>query len=188
MKALERYLNSFGKSVVNKSIGNLKRNKKNVTGDLMNSIKFNIVKESKGYYIEFFMLNYGEFIDKGVSGAGGQIKTGKNKGNYSGTKRFTDYKGQTMSSPYKYTTKQPPTKVFDKWIVMRGIAPRDSKGRFMTRKGLKFAIARSIYIRGIEGISFFQKPLGLELRGFAGEVGKALKEDILNNLKTIIPR
>jgi len=53
----------------------------------------------------------------------------------------------------------------------------------MTRSSLKFAIAKSIYIKGIEGISFFQKPLGLELRGFSAEVGKAVKQDILNNLR-----
>jgi hypothetical protein len=66
---------------------------------------------------------------------------------------------------------------------MRGIAPRDAKGRFMTRSSLKFAIAKSIYIKGIEGISFFQKPLGLELRGFASNIRKAVKQDILNNLR-----
>ena len=172
MIALERYLNSFGQSVVNKSIGNLKRKKKDVTGGLINSIKFNVVKTAKGYEIDFSMIDYGKYVDKGVSGAGGEIKTGKNKGNYSGNNKFTDYKGKTMSSPFKYTNKQPPTKAFDKWVV-----------RFMTRQSLKFAIARSIYIRGIEGISFFQKPLGLELKGFASGFGKALKEDILNNLK-----
>ena len=183
MIALERYLNSFGQSVVNKSIGNLKKKKKDVTGGLINSIKFNVVKTANGYEIDFSMIDYGKFVDKGVSGAGGEIKTGKNKGSYSGSNKFTDYKGQTMQSPFKYTNKQPPTKAFDKWVVMRGIAPRDAKGRFITRQSLKFAIARSIYIRGIEGISFFQKPLGLELKGFASGFGKALKEDILNNLK-----
>lgn len=188
MDALERYLDSFAKSVVNKSIGILKRKKKDVTGGLINSIKSNVIKTSKGYEVEFSMIDYGKYIDKGVSGAGGEIKTGKNKGNYSGMNKFTDYKGQTMSSPFKYTTKQPPTKAFDKWVVMRGIAPRDAKGRFMTRQSLKFAIARSIYIKGIEGISFFQKPLGLELKGFASGFGKAIKEDILNNLKTITER
>ena len=183
MIALERYLNSFGKYVVQQARTNLTKRKKNVTKDLYNSIKFNVVKTANGYEIDFSMIDYGKFVDKGVSGAGGEIKTGKNKGNYSGSNKFTDYKGQTMSSPFKYTNKQPPTKAFDKWVVMRGIAPRDAKGRFMTRQSLKFAIARSIYIRGVEGISFFQKPLGLALKGFASGFGKALKEDILNNLK-----
>jgi len=183
MIALERYLNSFGKSVVNKSRGILKKKKKVVTGALMNSINYKLVKTTQGYNVQFSMLDYGNFMDKGVSGAGGEIKTGKNKGQYSGIRNFTDYKGITQKSPYGYKSKMPPTKALDKWTVMRGIAPRDAKGRFMTRSSLKFAIAKSIYIKGIEGISFFQKPLGLELRGFASNIGKAVKQDILNNLR-----
>tara|TARA_R100000734_G_C3265954_1_gene63275 strand:- start:128 stop:685 length:558 start_codon:yes stop_codon:yes gene_type:complete len=182
VKALERYLNSFGKSIVNKSIGILKRKKKEVTGSLINSINYKLIKTAEGYIVQFSMLDYGKFMDKGVSGAGGEIKTGKNKGQYTGIRSFTDYKGVTKKSPYSYKTKMPPTNVFDKWIVKKGIAPRDEKGRFVTRKSLKFAIAKSIYIKGIEGISFFQKPLGLELKGFSTEVAKAVKQDILNNI------
>ena len=74
------------------------------------------------------MDSYGTFVDKGVSGTK--------------TKRtFKDYKSKTISSPYKYTTKQPPSRVLDKWIVKKGIAPRDEKGRFMSRKSISFLIA-----------------------------------------------
>ena len=156
MKALERYLNSFGKSVVNKAKGILNKKKKVVTGALLNSVNYKIFKTSNGYNVQFSMLDYGKFMDKGVSGAGGEIKTGKNKGTYTGIRSFTDYKGQRQNSPYSYKSKMPPTRVLDKWTVMRGIAPRDARGRFMTRSSLKFAIAKSIYIKGIEGISFFK--------------------------------
>ena len=69
MKALERYLNSFGKSVVNKSKGILKKKNKVVTGNLLNSIKFKLVNTPVGVNVEFSMLDYGEFIDKGTSGS-----------------------------------------------------------------------------------------------------------------------
>ena len=183
MKALERYLNSFGKSVVKQSKQILQQDKKVVTGALLNSIKYNIVKTLNGYNVQFSMLDYGKFMDKGVSGAGGEIKTGNNKGTYTGIRSFTDYKGQKQKSPYSYKSKMPPTKALDKWTVMRGLAPRDVRGRFLTRSSLKFALSRSIFIKGIEGISFFQKPLGIELRGFAAQIQKAVKEDILNNLR-----
>jgi hypothetical protein len=52
----------------------------------------------------------------------------------------------------------PPTKALDKWIVKKGIAPRDDKGKFLSREGLKFAIARKIYINGIKPSLFFTKP------------------------------
>ena len=174
MKNVERYLNSFGKQVVNRAKGNLKRRDKVVTGKLLNSVKFNVVKTKDGYTVEFSMLDYGKFIDKGVSG------TKKRRS-------YVDYKGQTQSSPFMYgkTRDGSLTKALDKWIVRRGIAPRDAKGRFMSRKSLKFLIARKIYTFGKQGISFFQKPLGLGLKQFGKELLGSVKEDIVNNLITV---
>jgi hypothetical protein len=172
VEAVERYLNSFGKSVVNKSKGILKRKKKVVTGALLNSINFRLVTTQEGINVEFTMLDYGSFIDKGTSGS--QKK-----------RTYVDYKGKRKSSPYSFGKSRNGglTRGIDKWIVMRGIAPRDAKGRFISRKSLKFLIARKIYTQGHDGLSFFQKPLGLEMKNFASQVAKAVKEDILNNLK-----
>ena len=120
------------------------------------------------------MLDYGKFIDKGVSGT-------KKK------RSFVDYKGQKKTSPFSYgkTRDGGLTKGLDKWIVRRGIAPRDAKGRFISRKSLKFLIARKIYLYGKQGISFFQKPLGLGLKQFGSEMLKSVKEDIIENLTTV---
>ena len=172
MIALERYLNSFGKSVVNKSKGILKKKNKVVTGNLLNSIKFKLVNTPVGVNVEFSMLDYGEFIDKGTSGS--QKK-----------RTYVDYEGKRKNSPYSFGKSRDGglTRGLDKWIVMRGIAPRDARGRFISRKSLKFLMARKIYTQGHDGLSFFQKPLGLELRGFASNIGKAVKQDILNNLR-----
>tara|TARA_R110000824_G_scaffold213640_1_gene399855 strand:- start:508 stop:1023 length:516 start_codon:yes stop_codon:yes gene_type:complete len=171
MVALERYLNSFGKSVVNKSKGILKRKKKVVSSQLLDSISFKIKKDNDSFTVQFMMADYGTFIDKGVSGT-------KKKRSY------VNYKGKTEQTPYAYTTKQPPMSLLDKWIVRRGIAPRDAKGRFISRKSLQFLIARKIFTQGIQGISFFQKPLQLELKDFYNQVGKAIKEDIENIIIT----
>ena len=172
MKALERYLNSFSKSVVNKSKGIIKKKNKVVTGNLLNSIKFKLVNTPVGVNVEFSMLDYGEFIDKGTSGS--QKK-----------RTYVDYEGKRKNSPYSFGKSRDGglTRGLDKWLVMRGIAPRDAKGRFISRKSLKFLMARKIYTQGHDGLSFFQKPLGLELRGFASNIGKAVKQDILNNLR-----
>ena len=169
MVALERYLNSFGKSVVNKAKGILKKKKKVVSGNLLNSIKFRITKDKDNLSVEFLMADYGTFVDKGVTGT-------KRK------RTYVDYKGQRVNSPYSFgkTRDGGLTRGLDKWIVRKGIAPRDAQGRFISRKSLKFLIARKIYTKGIEGISFFQKPLQLELRGFYDKVGKAVKQDIEN--------
>jgi len=177
MKAdnIERYLNSFGKQVVNRAKGNLQKAKGGGT-KLENSISFKVVTEADGFTIQFYMSNYGKFVDKGVSGT--EIK-----------RKFTDYKGKTIKSPFSYKKSkghsQPSSKVLDKWIVKKGIAPRDEKGRFISRKSISFLIARSIGKKGIQGLSFFQKPLFLGLREFGKDLLGVVKEDIINGLTTV---
>jgi len=170
-EALERYLNSFGKQVVNRAKGNLQKSKGGGT-NLEKSLSFKVVTSAEGFSVQFYMDSYGTFVDKGVSGT--EVK-----------RSFKDYKGKTITSPYKYTTKQPPSRVLDKWIVKKGIAPRDEKGRFMSRKSISFLIARSIKRKGIQGISFFQKHLMLGLKQFGKEMLGAVKDDIINGLTTV---
>tara|TARA_R110002020_G_scaffold329556_1_gene545368 strand:+ start:99 stop:623 length:525 start_codon:yes stop_codon:yes gene_type:complete len=170
-KSIENYLNSFGKQVVNRAKGGLQKSKGGGT-NLENSISFKVISDADGFTVQFFMDSYGTFVDKGVSGTDTQRK-------------FKDYKGQVISSPYKYTTKQPPSRVLDKWIVKKGIAPRDEKGRFMSRKSISFLIARSIKKNGIKSTSFFQKPLGLGLKQFGKDLLGAVKEDIIEGLTIV---
>ena len=173
-KNIERYLNSFGKQVVNRSKGNLQKAGKG--GKLEESISFKVITTPDGFTVQFYMSSYGQFVDKGVSGTK--------------TKRtFKDYKGKVIKSPYSYKNSkghsQPPSKALDGWAVKKGIAPRDAKGRFMKRKTLTFLIARSIGRNGIQGISFFQKPLMLGLREFGKELLGNVKEDIINSLTIV---
>jgi hypothetical protein len=165
---IERYLNSFGKQVVNRAKGGLQKAKGGGTA-LENSIRFEVVKDADGFTVQFYMNNYGQFVDKGVSGTNER-------------QSYKDYKNQTISSPFKYTNKQPPSGVLDKWVVRKGIAPRDKGGRFIPRKSLVFLIARKIKRDGIKSLSFFQKPLGLGLKQFGKDLLKNVKEDILNTL------
>ena len=171
---IERYLESFGKQVVNRSKGNLQRAGKG--GKLEDSIKFEVITTPDGFTVQFFMSSYGQFVDKGVSGT--QTK-----------RTFKDYKGKVIKTPYSYKNSkghsQPPSKALDKWVVKKGIAPRDASGKFMSRKSITFLIARSIGRKGIQGISFFQKPLGLGLNQFGKELLGSVKDDIINSLTTV---
>ena len=52
-----------------------------------------------------------------------------------GFKQFfiaTGYKGNVIKTPYSYKNSkghsQPPSKALDKWVVRKGIAPRDASG------------------------------------------------------------
>ena len=173
-KNIERYLESFGKQVVNRSKGNLQKAGK--VGALEDSIKFEVITTADGFTVQFFMSSYGQFVDKGVSGT-------QNK------RKFKDYKGKVISSPYSYKNSkghsQPPSSALDKWAVKKGLAPRDASGKFIKRKTLTFLIARSIGRNGIQGISFFQKPLGLGLKQFGKDLLGNVKEDIINSLTIV---
>ena len=169
---IERYLNSFGKQVVNRSKGNLQKAKGGGT-NLENSISFKVVTDADGFSVQFYMDSYGTFVDKGVSG-------NKQK------RTFKDYTGQTISSHYKYTNKQPPPGILAKWIKKKGIKGRDKKtGRFISNMSLAFIMGRAIKRDGIQGISFFQKPLGLGLKQFGKDLLGSLKEDIIEGLITV---
>jgi len=139
-KALEKY----AKYVIQQSRSNLTKKKNNASKQLYNSLEYTI----QGDKVSFLSENYGEFIDKGVKGA---------KSTYP----------ESSASPFKYTTKQPPSSAFDKWSIRKGIAPRDKQGRFVNRQSLNFLIARSIYKKGIKATLFFTKPFerGLDLYG-----------------------
>ena len=168
LASLERYLNSFGKQIVKQAKENLSKADKK--GALENSIDFFVIKKGGSITVRFKMKSYAAFVDKGVSGT-------KTKRSYK------DYKGKSKPSPFKYKAKQPPSGIIEKWIKRKGLKGRDKKGRFITHKSLSFLIARSIKKKGIQGISFFQKPLMLGMKQFSSKFGKAIADDIVNSLR-----
>ena len=129
-KALER----FRDHVVSISKRNLTNKQKNSSKKLYNSIQGKVKANPNSFELEFSMEDYGVYQDAGVSG----------------TKK-------KYNTPYSYKSKMPPVKAFDKWLVRKGIAPRD-KGKFTSRKSLAFLIARSVYRNGIKPSLFFTKP------------------------------
>jgi hypothetical protein len=129
-KALER----FRDHVVSISKRNLTNKQKNSSKKLYNSIQGRVKANPNSFELEFSMEDYGVFQDAGVSG----------------TKK-------KYNTPYSYKSKMPPVKAFDKWLVRKGIAPRE-KGKFTSRKSLAFLMARSVYRNGIKPSLFFTKP------------------------------
>ena len=146
-------LEKFAKQVVKESKTALTKKKKNTSKKLYDSLGYDLNVSPNSFRLSFTMEDYGEFIDKGV------------KGNKSSAK--------APKSPYSYKSKMPPTKSLDKWIVKKGIAPKDKKGKFISRESLKFAIAKNIQMYGIETTNFFTKPFESAF--------KSLPDDLLND-------
>jgi len=135
LKALEE----FRDFVIQNALQNLST--KNASGKLKDSFKANVKVNPNSMTFMFEMEEYGWYQDKGVSG----VK-------------------QKYNTPFSYKTKMPPPSKLDKWIVRRGLAPRD-KGKFTGRKSLQFLIARSIFEKGIKPSLWFTKPFE---QGFKG--------------------
>jgi hypothetical protein len=161
---LQIELNKFRDYVVSQAKSNLTRQGKNSSKSLYNSIKGNVKANPNSFEMDFSMDEYGIYQDKGVSG----IK-------------------KKYNTDYKYTNKMPPAKAFDKWVVRKGLAPRE-KGKFKNRKSLSFAIARSVYYNGIKPSLFFTKPFEKAIKRLPNDLVEAFGLDaikLFNN--TVFP-
>jgi hypothetical protein len=135
---VEKELKRFTDYVVKEAKSNLTRLKKNSTKSLYDSLKGNVKVTSNSFEMSIEMEEYGHFQDKGVNG----LKKNQNAP-YSFKKGFPNR--QMINS-------------LDKWIMRKGIAPRGKDGKFISRKSLKFALARSIFNKGIKPSLFLTKP------------------------------
>ncbi len=73
MLNLKDTLDSFGYDVTEDAKKNLQRKKKNASKSLSNSLDYKLKVSAKKdkFTLSFFMEEYGEYIDRGVKGAGG---------------------------------------------------------------------------------------------------------------------
>jgi hypothetical protein len=154
----QKQLDEFRKYVIQQARTNLTKSKKNSSKKLYNSINGISKVNPNSISLYFEMFDYGVFQDKGVSGL-------KKKHN----------------TPYSFKKGIVSRRMLanlDKWIVRKGIAPRDEKGRLMNRQGLKFAIARNIFINGIKPSLFFTKPFEKAYKNLPNELIQAYGLDI----------
>lgn len=139
LEGVQEVLDKFKESVIKEAQQNLQRKKKNVTGELSNSIDARVKESKNSIEITFGMERYGWYQDLGVSGRR-QVRS---------------------NTPFSYKTKMPPRGAIDKWVVQKGIFNkqiRDKKGKFVKRKTLSYLIQRKIFNEGIAGSFFFTKP------------------------------
>ena len=162
-KYLRDELNKFAKYVIQQSRSNLSKGKKNASKELYNSLGYQVSQSAQTTSVAFEMADYGKFQDRGVSG--------------------TEKKYNT---PYKYTNKMPPTKAFDQWVVRKGIAPRGSGGQFAKRQGLKFAIAKTIFKKGIRPSMFFTKPFEAAFKRLPDELVQAYSKGLEKQIQVNI--
>ena len=159
-------LELFAKAVKLKAQNNLKKEKQISSGKLYDSIDYNLnVVETKSktlyFNLEFYMEDYGTFMDLGVKGS------------------ETTYP-ESRNSPYKYSGrfKMINPSSLDKWLVKKSLAPRDKSGRFIERKNLKYMIATSIYRKGLKGSRFFTGAFEDEFKNIDKQVQESFGLDV----------
>ena len=167
---IKELLDKYAKIVVEEAKQNLID--KDKEGALSKSISYQLETEANAFLLDFLMEDYGAFVDEGVQGSN-PSGIYKNNPDKTGVQR-------APLSKFKYTTKMPPAKVFDKWSIKKGIAPRNAKGQFLKRKSINFAIARSIFFQGIYPTYFFSKPFNSNLEMLDKSILEAFALDIEN--------
>jgi hypothetical protein len=154
-------LELFAKAVKLKAQQNLKKKKQISSGKLYDSIDYNLNVSPNSFSLEFYMEDYGTFMDLGVKGS---------KSTYP----------ESRNSPYKYSGrfKMINPASLDKWLIKKSMAPRDESGRFIERKNLKYMIATSIYRKGLKGSRFFTGAFEDEFKNIDKQVQEAFGLDL----------
>jgi len=169
-----REMGKMGKEVRRRARISLKARGKVVTGNLYNSIRYeqSVSRNEKSLDLRFSFkgADYAGFVDAGVRGALSSAKAPR--------------------SPFRFGSGSGPSgglrPAIDKWVVKKGIAPRGAGGRFASRKGMVFAISRSIYQTGIKPSYFFTNAYDRTLKKYSPKLEKAVADDIGNAITTLL--
>lgn len=142
LKETQATIKRFRDYVVSQSRANLTRGGKNVSKNLYNSIKGEIVNDANYTIVGFIMDEYGAYQDQGVKGSKKSSKA--------------------PNSPFKFGSGAKSgglTNGIGKWVERKRIQFRDKKtGKFLSYKSTAYIITRSIFTTGIKPSLFFTKP------------------------------
>jgi len=165
---VKQSLETFSKRVISRSRANLTRQKKNVTKDLYNSLDYQLNVSANSFSLSFYMEDYADFQDKGVSGTERKYNTP-----YS-------YKSNSNLLGFELATG-----TFARWAKFRGIRFRSLGGQFAKGdfKTIGVAIAIAKKRKGIRPTHFFTKPFEAAFKDLPSEVVDAFGLD-LNNIIT----
>jgi hypothetical protein len=174
-------LEKFAKGVVEQAKANLARENKNVTGNLSNSLQYEIEVGPNSLALRWKMdelAPYWKFQDYGVKG-----KTSSNK---------------APNSPFRFGTGSSGmrgglTRAINQWVRTRRFQfqsrEEGKKGQFLSYDATAFLITRSIYNKGIKTTSFFTNPFKLEFKQLPAEIAQAYALEVADFLRfTLQPK
>lgn len=160
-------LEAYKKYVIQQARSNLSKGNKNVSKQLYNNIKGEILEENNYFILGFQMPDYGFYQDEGVKGSNPSlVKNGKQK---------------APNSRFSFKSKLPPSKFLEQWAKQKNIRLRDEKGKFKkgNYKTIGFILAKRVFAQGIKPSLFFTKPFEAGYKKFIDtDLIKAFGSDI----------
>jgi len=165
-KHVRKVFDIFGTKVVETARGILNAKGKNSSGKLSSSLGYSLKVKEGGLDLQFLGAPYAAIVDEGIKGSKSSAKAPKSR--------------------FRYTTKQPPSGVIDKWVVRKGLSQaRDKQGRFIKRKSLVFLIARNIKLFGIKPSNFFTDAINQGMKGLPKKFAEAYAKDAAQFIRTV---
>jgi hypothetical protein len=187
LSEMEKLLAGYIERFLNKAADNLNKTQSVTTGNLLDSLDFNIESTRSGYIINFTALDYYKFVDKGVRGAGSSLKNST-----------SPYKFKYLMGGGKGTKKKSDlVTAIEKWIIRNrltatakdvrkyGRTGRERKAIDPTkgRKTLAFIIAKSIKRDGLYETGFWSDAFTDTFKDFGAQMSAALGKTITVNLQ-----
>lgn len=162
-------LDKFGRFIVQQSRTNLTKKGKKDTGELYNSLGYDLIVSKNSFQLSIKMADYGTFVDKGVKGFSSSLKA--------------------PNSPYKFGTGTGKsgglTKGIDAWIKRKRFQFRQKgSGKFMSYEQTAYLVRNSIWNKGLQTTNFFERPFELAFEKLPDELVEQYALDIEGLLKT----
>ena len=164
LKEVNSVLTRFRDYVIQQSRSNLSKGGKNVSKELYNSLKGEVITENNYSIVGFSMAEYGQFQDKGVRGKSSSMKA--------------------PNSPFRFGNgtgkKGGLTKSILEWVKAKRFQFRNKEnGKFMSYEQTGYLISRSIFHKGIKPSLFFTKPFEAGYKKYIDtDLMKAFAQDV----------
>ena len=157
---IKKVLTVLGKDIVAQAKKNIKTSKISSKGHLYKGMKSKSKVNESSVSLAITIADYWEYMDYGVEGVGGQKADGSNW-----------VKRRVTNNKFKYREKMPPPSAFS---------------RYTSERSGQFAIANSVFHRGLKTTSFFNDPFDAETKELEEKILQASFDAINKSLTEII--
>ena len=165
---IKKVLTVLGKDIVAQAKKNIKTSKISSKGHLYNGMKSKSKVNEGSVSLAITIADYWEYMDYGVEGVGGTKKT-ENGVKLKSPKPWN--KRKVTNNKFKYREHMPPPSAFS---------------RYTSDRSGQFAIANSVFHRGLKTTSFFNDPFDAETKELEEKILQASFDAIDKSLTEII--